>query len=79
MCVFYSPYGVHHDVIVISNGNLLVTGSKGDTIEDFIYEIDVVSGRIITSLDLKSVLQRTRDSNISNYSTNDWFHLNSIV
>lgn len=56
------------------NGNLLVTGSHGQTIEDFIYEVDIKTGEIIHTLDLKTVLQRTRFDSIQ-----DWCHNNSIV
>ena len=76
--VYYSPYGAHHDITSIDGGNLLVTGSHGDTIEDIIYEISVESGAIINELDLKRVLPRTRTSNAPDYSTRDWLHNNAI-
>lgn len=72
--VFYTPYGVHHDLLTAPNGNLLITGSHGDTVEDLIVEIDTESGKIINTLDLKAVLQRTRFG-----SAQDWCHNNSIV
>lgn len=72
--VFYTPYGVHHDITTIPNGNLLTTGSHGDTIEDLIVEIDAKSGEVVNTLDLRTVLQRTRFG-----STQDWCHNNSIV
>ena len=77
--VYYSQYGVHHDISDIDNKNLLVTGSHGDTVEDFIYEIDVESGEIVNVLDLKYSLQRTRTSGHSDYNTVDWFHNNAII
>ncbi len=76
--VYYTPYGVHHDIVTNDIGNIIVTGSKGDTIEDFIYEIDINSGEIINSIDLKEVLQRTRKSE-AGFGAADWFHNNSIV
>lgn len=72
--LYYSPYGVHHDITSMPNGNLLVTGSHGQTVEDFIYEVDIRTGEIIHTLDLKTVLQRTRLG-----STQDWCHNNSVV
>ena len=77
--VLYSPYGIHHDITTTEGGNLIVTGSYGETREDLIYEIDIDSGRIINTLDLKRLLQRTRTSNSPEYSTTDWFHNNSII
>ena len=76
--VYYSPYGAHHD-IASSNGSLLVTGSRGETIEDIIYEIDKESGDIINILDLKYVFQRTRPSRFPFYTTTDWFHHNAVL
>jgi len=77
--IYYSPYGAHHDIVAIDGRNLLVSGSRGDTIEDFIYEIDVGSGRITNTLDLKNVLQRTRTSGSMSYNTRDWFHHNATA
>lgn len=80
--VYYSPYGFHHDLVGIENGNILVTGSNFDNAQDFIYEINALTGQIENTLDLKSILQRTRSLSwipeITDHE-NDWFHLNSIV
>jgi hypothetical protein len=75
--IWYAPYGLHHDVTLTDMGNLLGTGSNGDTVEDFIYEIDVNTGRIVNILDLKHVLQRNRIT--YTYDNTDWFHNNSII
>ena len=72
--VFYTPYGVHHDITTMPNGNLLITGSHGDTVEDLIVEIDAESGEVVNTLDLRTVLQRTR-----NGAWQDWCHNNSIT
>ncbi|MEN6635483.1 MAG: aryl-sulfate sulfotransferase [Clostridiaceae bacterium] len=89
--VWYSPYGVHHDIEAGSNGNLLVTGSKGAAIEDFVYELDANTGEIVHTLDLKTVLPRSSErintaqsaekilSEQWGMSPTDWFHLNAIV
>lgn len=81
---FYSPYGVHHD-IHDTKTTILALGADviGDTIEDFIYEIDKITGNIVNTLDLKYVLQRSRpswqsDKNYGLASSQDWLHLNSI-
>ena len=75
--VYYAPYGVHHDISEF-DGNFLATGSSGETVEDFIYEVDTSNGQISNMLDLKTVLQRSRQSRFSN-GIKDWFHNNSIV
>jgi len=79
MSVCYSPYGSHHYAAAIDNGNLLVTGSCGETIEDFLYEVDMETGEIVNMLDLKRILQRTRTAGSPEYSTNDWFHNNAVI
>ena len=56
------------------NANLLLTGSHGDTVEDLIVEVDAGSGEVVNTLDLKTVLQRSRFG-----AWQDWAHNNSIV
>lgn len=89
--VWYSPYGVHHDITQGENGNLLVTGSHGASEEDLVYELDANTGEVVHSLDLKTVLPRSSErlnaafkaQNILSaswgMSSADWFHLNAIV
>lgn len=72
--LYYSPYGDHHDIASMPNGNLLVTGCHGQTVADLIYEVDIKTGEIIHTLDLKTVLQRTRFASIP-----DWCHNNSVA
>ena len=76
--VFYAPYGVHHDIETYK-GNLLVTGANGETKEDFIYELDYQTGQVVNTLDLKTVLQRSRQAGYVALENPDWFHLNAIV
>lgn len=83
--VFSSDYGVHHEIAVMDNGNLLVAGSNTETlesIEDFIYEIDITNGSIVNTLDLKDVFDRNREGTLTGgdyfIGNEDWFHLNSI-
>ncbi len=89
--VWYSPYGVHHDIAQGENGNLLVTGSHGSAVQDLVYELDADTGEIVHSLDLKMVLPRSSErlnaalqaetilSKDWKMSSADWFHLNAIV
>ena len=77
---YYSPYGVHHDIAAIDDGNLLLTGSSpGGTIEDFIYEIDISTGDIIRTLDLKQVLQGNRQTGNPEYSPANWISNNIVA
>lgn len=71
---YFSPYGIHHDLITMQNGNILTTGSRGKTTMDLIVEIEAKTGEILYTLDLKTVLQRTRFG-----SEQDWAHINSIA
>lgn len=77
--VFYAPYGVHHDVAQLPNGNLLATGSQGTTIEDMIYEIDATTGEVVHIMDFKKILQRTRTGSMNLLNNPDWLHINSVV
>ena len=79
LSVFYSPYGMHHEITAINGRNLLVNGGHGDMIEDFIYEIDVETGEIVNTLDLAQVLQSTRTEGFPEFDPIDWFHHNATV
>lgn len=70
----YTPYGAHHDIAIMPNGNILVTGSRGCTQQNLIVEIDTETGEIVNTLDLSTVLQRMRFGAVK-----DWVHNNSIV
>ncbi len=77
-------YFIHHDIEAMDNGNLLIASNNTvDSSEDFIFEIDSVTGEVVNTLDLREVLSRSRFS-YSFYADNftrdnlDWFHLNSI-
>ncbi|MCL2391234.1 MAG: aryl-sulfate sulfotransferase [Oscillospiraceae bacterium] len=77
--VFHSPYGVHHEITSRNGENLIINGSRGATVEDFIYELDVRTGYVVNRLDLKKVLQRTRFEGFPSFDPVDWFHHNSTV
>jgi len=89
--VWYSPYGLHHDIEEGADGNLLLAGSEVYTSQDLVYELDVKTGEIIHTLGLRKILPHTsvrfyttleaqtsfkRDWKVS---VRDWFHLNSIL
>ncbi|MDL2237390.1 aryl-sulfate sulfotransferase [Christensenellaceae bacterium OttesenSCG-928-K19] len=81
--IYYSPYGVHHDIVQTDDGTLLITGSDSGSdqkgqVFNMVYELNPADGKIINTLDLSTVLQRTRANNTV-YWPHDWFHNNSIV
>ncbi len=73
------PGGYHHDVFEMPNGNLLVASDnfEGDTVEDYIVEIDRSTGEIVKQIDLKNILPTISTGN-ENWVEYDWFHNNSV-
>ena len=73
--------GYHHDYFEMPNGNLLVASddfnSGFGTVEDVIVEVDINTGDIVKSWDLKDVLNR-EDGKSENWVEYDWFHNNSV-
>lgn len=76
--VYYSPYGVHHDIQITSKGTILVPGNSKDIRNDILAEIDLKTGKIIYKQDYKELLQRTRNVSVV-YSNADWLHMNAVL
>lgn len=83
---WYAPYGVHHDITPTPEGTLLMTGSTdGPAKETLVYEIDMDTGEIITTLDYTNVMQVYRNQTedypeITNfYKLDDWCHINTVL
>ncbi len=73
------PFGYHHDVDEMPNGNLLVaTNDFEGTIEDIVIEIDRTTGEIVKSINIDDYLNLL-DGTSEMWTLMDWFHLNSIV
>jgi hypothetical protein len=74
------PGGYHHDVFEMANGDLLVASNnlKGNTVEDYISEVDRETGKVIRNIDLSKIIPSNEgiDKNLS--SKYDWFHNNSL-
>lgn len=77
----------HHDIEELPNGNFLVATSNPNrhTEEDYIEEIDRVTGEVVDSVDIYEILKDPKISNETYQSTStkeaameDWFHLNSF-
>ncbi len=72
-------YGFHHNVLELTNGNLLATVNKHGlaTTEDHILEIDRETGDIVQEWDLRESLNQRRRVWSSN--ARDWFHANGLA
>ena len=73
--------GYHHDYFLMDNGNLLVASNDfyndAGTVEDIIVEVDMNSGKIVKTWDLKNILNM-EDGKSENWTDYDWFHNNSV-
>jgi len=72
------PYGYHHDVTELQNGNLIVaTNDFLGTVGDIIIEIDRDTGEIVKTIDMDDYLNML-DGTSEMWTLIDWFHLNSL-
>ena len=80
-------YNFHHDVKELPNGNFIACVDKPGTMivnshglikstGDCMIEVDRTTGAIVTELDMREVLDVSRNEQIN--STGDWFHMNGI-
>lgn len=73
--------GYHHDYFEMPNGNLLVASddfyNDYGTVEDYIVELDMNTGEIVKTWDLKDILNM-EDGKSENWVEYDWFHNNSV-
>lgn len=76
--VYFSPYGVHHDIQITSKNTMLVPGNSKDVRHDILAEIDLETGEFIYVQDYKDIFQRTRNVSVV-YSNIDWLHMNAVV
>ena len=65
----------------MENGNLLVASddfyNEDGTVEDYIVELDRLTGEVVKTFDLKDLLNM-RDGKSENWIAYDWFHNNSV-
>lgn len=73
------PGGYHHDYYEMPDGNLLIASNDfdGQTVEDYIIEMDRSTGEIVKRWDLKDILPQDSGTNV-NATDYDWFHNNSV-
>lgn len=73
--------GYHHDYYEMENGNLLVASDEFNnddgTVEDYIVELDRLTGEVVKMFDLKDILNM-KDGQSENWTAYDWFHNNSV-
>ena len=80
-------YNFHHDILELPNGHLVACVDKtGTTIinsrglirstGDYIIEIDRATNSIVTSWDMRQLLDVDRNEQIN--SNGDWFHMNAL-
>ncbi len=75
---FYIPGGYHHDAFELDNGNILVLSNDFEgTVEDIVVELDRSTGEVVKSWDLIDYLPEF-DGMSAMWTTDDWFHNNSI-
>lgn len=77
--VYTVPFGMHHHIEELPNGNLLVATCNPDglTIEDYFIEIERHTGVIVNEVDMRTILDNNRTATME-YSAYDWFHMNAI-
>jgi arylsulfate sulfotransferase len=73
------PGGHHHDDVELENGNILACSDQdfGESVEDYIVEIDRATGQIVKSWDLLPMLPRDQGK-AGDWDHYDWFHNNSV-
>ena len=75
------PGGYHHDYFEMENGNLLIASDNfddgNDTVEDYVVEMERLTGNIVKKFNLKDILP-TENTGNENWSGDDWFHNNSV-
>lgn len=72
------PRGLHHDAIVLPQGNFLALTSGEDSFEDAVVEISRNSGGVVQEWDFRSILDPLRPPQPRNLEEQDWLHLNGI-
>ncbi len=81
-------YRMHHDLIEMPNGNMLVSVQKYGTninngsgvvesTDDFVIEVIPANGAVVNEWDLRQVLDVDRHDYIN--GDGDWFHMNAVT
>lgn len=72
--------GEHHEIIVLPNGDYMVTGSRPgyETNRDYVFEIEPVNGDVVWSLDMAEVIA-PGSSGCESDKGEDWCHNNALA
>jgi len=72
--------GEHHEIIVMPNGNYMITGSRPGyaTNRDYIFEINPVTGEVAWDLDIAELIT-PGSSGCENDKGADWCHSNALA
>ena len=73
--------GEHHEIIVMPNGNYMVTGSRPNyvpTTRDYVFEIDPATGEVVWELDIAELV-KPGSSGGENDAGADWCHCNALA
>ncbi|MFP4179683.1 MAG: aryl-sulfate sulfotransferase [Spirochaetaceae bacterium] len=70
--------GLHHDVALMPNGNILALSSAPDSYDDGVVEIDAETGEVVQGWDFREILDPNRPRQPLNLEETDWLHLNGI-
>ena len=84
------PNAVHHDIVELSDGNLLCVSNSVDMVaagtrEDVAIILDRANGEVIKEYDFTKIIDETRDPyhhfhpNIVNPPVVDWMHMNAAI
>ncbi len=72
-------YGLHHDVAIMENGNLLALSTAPSSFEDGgVVELDGETGAYVQGWDFREILDKDRPSQPRNLERADWLHLNGV-
>lgn len=73
--------GEHHEIIILPNGNYMVTGSRPNyvpTTRDYLFEIDPATGEIVWELDLAALVAPGSSGGENDFGP-DWCHSNALA
>ncbi|MDN5333309.1 MAG: arylsulfate sulfotransferase [Sphaerochaeta sp.] len=71
-------YGLHHDVPIMENGNILALSTAPSSFEDGVVELDGETGQYLQGWDFRDILDKDRPPLPRNLEPSDWLHLNGI-
>lgn len=78
----FSVYGIHHDIREKEDGNLILAASKegAESQNDYIVEIDRITGEVVRDWDLMEIIPMTAYDTQAPYTggLSNWLHNNAV-